>query len=111
MRHWLFSRSTYAFDRLIGLVDRIFAIGPGDLGSISMSSHTEDFKKWYLIPLCLTLSNIRLVSKVKRSNQGKEVAPSPTPRWSSYCKGSLLVTLDYGCQILLYVAFRFFFFM
>ena len=36
--------------------------------------------KWYLIPLCLTLSNIRYVSTVKWSNQGKGVAP---PRYIS----------------------------
>ena len=40
--------------------------------------------KWYLIPTCLTLSNIRYVSRVKWSNPGKGVAPSPTPRCSSY---------------------------
>ena len=36
---------------------------------------------------------------VKRSNPGKVVAPSPTPRCSSYRKGSLQVTLDYGRQL------------
>ena len=41
-------------------------------------------KKWYLIPPCLTLSNIRYVSRVKWSNPQKGVAPSPTPRCSSY---------------------------
>ena len=33
--------------------------------------------KWYLIPPCLTLSVIRYGLRVKWSNQGKEVAPSP----------------------------------
>ena len=42
--------------------------------------------KWYLIPPCLTLSNIRYVSRVKWSNPGKGIAPSPTPRCSSYGK-------------------------
>ena len=60
------------------------------------------FKKWYLIPPCLTLSNIRYVSRAKWSNPRKGVAPSPTPRCSSYWKGSLLVTLDYGCQLYFY---------
>ena len=46
--------------------------------------HTKYFKKWYLISPCLTLGNIRYVSRVKRSNSGKGVAPSPTPRCSSY---------------------------
>ena len=47
--------------------------------------------KWDLIPPCLTLSNIRYVSRVKWSNPRKGVAPSPTPQCSSYWKGSLLV--------------------
>ena len=34
----------------------------------------QKFFKWYLIPLCLTLSNIRYVSRVKWSNPGKGVA-------------------------------------
>ena len=34
------------------------------------------------MPLCLTLSNIRYGSRVKWSNPGKGVAPSPTP-WCS----------------------------
>ena len=60
--------------------------------------------KWYLIHPWLTLSNIRYVSRVKRSNPGKGIAPSPTPRCSSYWKGSLLVALDYGRQLyLLYI--------
>ena len=45
--------------------------------------------KWYLIPPCLTLSDIRYVLRVKWSNPAKGVAPSPTPRCSSYWKGSL----------------------
>ena len=56
-----------------------------------------------MIPPCLTLSNIRYVSRVMWSNPGKEVASSLIPRCSRYWKGSLLVTLDYGRQQLLYV--------
>ena len=55
--------------------------------------------KWYLIPPCLTPSNIRYVSRVKWSNPGKGVTPSPTLRCSSYSKGSLLVALDNGRQL------------
>ena len=44
----------------------------------------KTFKKWYLIPPCLTLSIIRYVSRVKWSNPGKGVAPSPAPQCSSY---------------------------
>ena len=51
---------------------------------------------------CLTLSNIRYVSRLKWSNPGKRIAPSPTPRRCSYWKGSLLVTLDYSHQLYLY---------
>ena len=54
-----------------------------------------------MIPPSLTLSNIRYVSRVKWSNPGKWVAPSPTPQCSSYWKGSLLVALDYSCQLYL----------
>ena len=48
----------------------------------------QRLKRWYLIPPCLTLSNIRYVSRVKWSNSVKGVAPYPTPR-CSYWKGSL----------------------
>ena len=65
------------------LVDKVFASSPGT-GFNPRSSHTKDFKKWYLIPPCLTLSLIWYVSIVKWSNQGKGVAPSPTPRCSSF---------------------------
>ena len=59
----------------------------------------QRLKKWYLIPPCLTLSNIRWESRVKLSNLGKGVVPSPTPRCSSYQKGGLWVTLDKGHQL------------
>ena len=59
----------------------------------------QRLKKWYLILPCLTLSNIRYESRVKWSNPGKGVAPSPTFWCCSYWKGSLLVALDYGRQL------------
>ena len=52
----------------------------------SQISSYQRLEKWYLIPLCLTVSNIRYVSRVKWSNLGKGVAPSPTPRCSRYLK-------------------------
>ena len=58
-------------------------------------------QKWYLMPPCLTLSITRLGSRVKYSNPGNWVAPSPTPRCSSYSKRNLLVTLDYSQKIYL----------
>ena len=54
-----------------------------------------------MIPPCSTLSIIRYVSRVKWSNPEKGVAPSPTPQYSSYWKGSLLVALDYSRQLTL----------
>ena len=57
----------------IGLMVRLFASGPGDLGSIPVR-----------------LSFTRYISRVKWSNPGKGVAPSPTPRCSSYRKGTPL---------------------
>ena len=50
----------------------------------------QSLKKWYLMPLCLTLSIIRYVSRVKWSNPGKGVALSPTPQCRSYWKGNLV---------------------
>ena len=74
-------------------MSRVFANGsiPGQV--------TPKTKKWYLIPPCLTLNIIRLGSRVKWSNPGKGVVPSPTPQCSSYCKGSLRVTLNYSRQL------------
>ena len=59
-------------------------------GFNSRSSHTKNSKNSTL-PLGVTLSIIRYVSRVKWSNQGKGVAPFPTPRCFTYFKGSLRV--------------------
>ena len=58
------------------------------------NSPYQKLKKWYLMPPCLTLGIIRYRSRVRWTNPGKGVAPSPTPWCSSYRKGSLRVTLD-----------------
>ena len=50
----------------------------------------QRLKKWYLMPPCLTLSIIRYRSRVKWSNPGKGVVPSPKSQCSSYWKGSLV---------------------
>ena len=70
-------------NRLIGQVGRVSEMVL-ETGFNPRSCHTKDFKKWYLIPPCLTLSNIRYVSRVKWSNPGKGVAPILIPRCSSY---------------------------
>ena len=56
-----------------------------------------------MMPPCLTLSIIRYGSRVKWSNPGKGVVPSPIHWCSSYRKGSLRVTLDYRRQLYLLI--------
>ena len=46
---------------------------------------------------------VRIKGKVEQSWEG--VAPSPTPWCSSYRKGSLRVTLDYGRQLNFYLQY------
>ena len=72
---------------------RMFANGPGDLGSIP-GRVIPKTKKWFLMSLCLTVSIIRYVSRVKWNNPGKGVVPSSTPWCSGYRKGRLGVALD-----------------
>ena len=69
--------------QLIDPVGRVFANDPRDLGSIPGRVIPKTLKS-YLIPSCITLSNIRYVSRVKLSNPGKGVVPSPTPQCSRY---------------------------
>ena len=83
---------------LIGLAVRVFANGPGDLGSIP----GRVIPKTQKIVLDASLLNtqhykVRIKGKVESSREG--VAPCPTPWCSSYRKGSLRVTLDYGRQL------------
>ena len=70
-----------------------------ETGVQSQVESYQSLKKWFLIPPCLTLSIIRCVSRVKWSNPGNAVAPSPTSRCCSYWKGSFQVVLDYGHQL------------
>ena len=89
----------YIYIYIIGLVGRVFINGLGDYGSIQGEVIPKiKKKKWFLIPPCLTLSMIRYISRVKWSNPGKGVAPSPTLRCSSNWTEILQVALDYGHQ-------------
>ena len=73
---------------------------PGDLGSIPGRVIPKTQK---MVLDTSLISIIRYVSRVKWSNPGKGVAPSPTPRCSSYWKGSFLVPLDWRSLTLLYL--------
>ena len=66
-------------NRLIGQVGRVFANGPGDLGFI-LGRVIPKALKCYLIPPCLTLNNIRYMSRVKLSN------PRKGDIWQTDCK-------------------------
>ena len=84
--------------RAIGLLRRVFANGPRDRGSIPY----QIIPKTQKMILCTALLNTQHYmggSKVKWSNPGKEVAPSPIPPCGSYWKGSPRVTLDEDRQL------------
>ena len=64
----------------------------------------QRLKKCYSMTPCLTLCIIRYATRIRRINPRKGVVSSPTPRFSSYWKGSLRVALDYGrLTYLLYI--------
>ena len=70
------------------LVDRVFANGPGDLGSIAGHVIPKIFKMVLDIYLLNTQQyEVRIKGKVKES------------RDNSYCQGSPLFALDYGRQL------------
>ena len=79
---------------------RVITNGLGDLGSIP-GRIIPKTQKWYLMSPCLTLCIIRHGSRVKWSNPGKAVSPSPRLWCSRYRKGRLGVALDNGCQLYL----------
>ena len=68
-----------------------------EIGVQSQVESYQRLKKWYLMLPCLTLSIISYGSRVKWSNPGNGVAPSPTLLCSSYRKkavfGSLLTVV------------------
>ena len=83
-----------------GILVRVFTYDLGDWGSIPGWVIQKTFKKWDFMRPCFTLSIIRYGSRVKWSNPRIGVVPSPTPRCSSYWKGSLLVAFDNGHTLL-----------
>ena len=95
---------THTHTRDIGLAVRVFANGPGDLGSIP-GRVIPKTQKMVLDASLLNTQHykVRIKGKVEQSWEG--VAPSSTPWCSSYREGSLRVTLDYVRQ--LYLLFTF----
>ena len=88
-----------AFVAITSLVSKECSPMAQETGIQSLVESYQRIKKWYLMSPCLTLSIISYGSRVKWSNPGKGVAPSPTPWDSSYRKSSLRVPLDYGRQL------------
>ena len=76
----------------------MFTNGLGDLGSIPRCVIPKTLKM-VLDTSLLNTQQYKVHIKAKWSDPGKRVAISPTPRCSSYWKGSLLVALDYGRQL------------
>ena len=88
----IYFHNTYILTIIIMV--RMFTNGPGDLGSII----SRDIPKPQKILFNASLFNsqqYKVWIKGKWSNPEKRVAPSSTPRCSSYCKGSLWVTYDW----------------
>ena len=79
----------------IGLEVRVFANGPGDLGSIPRRVIPKT-QKMVLDASLLNTQHYKVRIKGKVSNPGKGVAPSPTPWCSKLSKREPSVTLDYG---------------
>ena len=77
----------------IGLMVRVFANAPGDLGSIP-GRVIPKTQEMVLDVILLNTRHYKVRIKVKQSNPGKGVAPFPT-YWCSSCrKGSLWVKLN-----------------
>ena len=72
----------------ISLIVRVFANGPRDLGSIP-GRVIPKTQKMLLDAILLNTQDYKV--RVKWSNPGKGVSPSPTPWCSSYRKGSFRV--------------------
>ena len=86
---------------LIGQVGRVFINGPGDLGSISGRVIPKTFKM-VLDPFLLNTQRYKVRIKGKVEQYREMSSAPPKPRCSSYRKGNLLVTFDYGRQLYIY---------
>ena len=77
----------------IGIMVRVFANG-SILGRVIPKT-----QKMVLDAILLNTQHYKVLSRAKGIYPGKGVVPSPTPQCSSYRKGILQVTLDYGRQL------------
>ena len=73
----------YHFYQAIGLMSRVFTNGLGDWGSIP-GRVIPKTQKMVLDATLLNTQHYKVRSRVKWSNTGKGVVPSPTPWCSSY---------------------------
>ena len=88
----------------------MFANGPGDLGSVP-GRVIPKTQKMVLDASLLNTQHYKVWIKGKVGQSREGVAPSPTPWCSSYRKGSLRVTLDYGRQLYLLIFTKYIFFV
>ena len=79
-----------------------FTNGPGNRGSIPGQVIPKTLKM-VIDTFSLNTQQYNVHTKDKVENPVKGVVPSPTPRYSSYWKGSFQVALDYGCQLYLLI--------
>ena len=74
---------------------RVFANGPGDLGSIP-GRVIPKTQKMILDAILFNTQHYKVHIKGKVEQSRERSSAPPAPRCSSYRKGSLRVTLDYG---------------
>ena len=100
----------YIYKPDIGLAVRVFANGPGDLGSIP-GRVIPKTQKMVLDASLLNTQHYKVRIKGKVEQSRERVVPSPTPWCCSYRKGSLRVTLDYGRQLYLLIYIYIYYFI
>ena len=83
-------------------MSRVFANGMGDRGLIPGRVILKT-QKMVLDTSLLSTQYCKVLSRVKWSNPGKEVAPTVTHRCCSYWQGGFRVTLNNGRQLFLYI--------
>ena len=81
---------------------RVFTSDPGDHVQPEVESY-QIFKRWYLMPPCLTLGIIRYRLRVKWCNPEKGVSPFLTPWCSSHWKGTFGLPSTTVGQLYIYI--------